>query len=131
MSSYVDQNLMSGEIVLYRANVSLWALAPLIALGILLLPVVGIGLIALIRAWIIYRSTEFAVTDKRLIAKTGMISRSEGVKPGTSAFVESTRKRSTPLSPSAAKALRSVMRPSKGSWSILKSPVCRTLPAEV
>ena len=75
MSSYVDQNLMSGETVLYRANVSLWALAPLIALGILLLPALGIGLIALVRAWIIYRSTEFAVTDKRLIAKTGVISR--------------------------------------------------------
>ena len=51
---------------------------------------------------------------------------SEVVKPGTSALVESVRKRSTPSSPSRAKARRSVIRPSSGSWSILKSPVWST-----
>ena len=39
--------------------------------------------------------------------------------------------RSTPSSPSRAKARRSVRRPSSGSWSILKSPVCSTVPAGV
>ena len=39
--------------------------------------------------------------------------------------------RSTPSSPNRAKARRSVIRPSSGSWSILKSPVCSTVPAEV
>ena len=34
-------------------------------------------------------------------------------------------------SPSRAKARRSVSRPSSGSWSILKSPVCRIVPAGV
>jgi hypothetical protein len=53
------------------------------------------------------------------------------VKPGTSALVESVRKRSTPSSPSRAKARRSVIRPSRGSWSILKSPVCSRVPAAV
>ncbi len=62
---------------------------------------------------------------------TGVIDFSEGVKPGVSALVESVRKRSTPSSPSRAKARRSVMRPSSGSWSILKSPVCSTRPASV
>ena len=62
---------------------------------------------------------------------TGPISPSEVVKPGTSALVESTMNRSTPSSPSRAKARRSVMRPSSGSWSILKSPVCSTMPAGV
>jgi uncharacterized membrane protein YdbT with pleckstrin-like domain len=76
MASYVDQNLMSGETVLYRAHVSLWALSPLIALGLLLLPAVGLGLIPLVWAYVIYSTTEFAVTDKRLIAKKGLISRS-------------------------------------------------------
>ena len=56
---------------------------------------------------------------------------SEVVKPGTSAFVESVRKRSTPSSPSLANARRSVIRPSSGSWSILKSPVWSTNPAPV
>ncbi len=53
------------------------------------------------------------------------------VKPGTSALVESVRNRSTPSSPSRAKARRSVIRASSGSWSILKSPVCSTRPAPV
>ena len=57
--------------------------------------------------------------------------RSAVVKPGTSALVESVMNRSTPSSPSRAKARRSVIRPSSGSWSILKSPVCRTRPAPV
>jgi hypothetical protein len=56
------------------------------------------------------------------------MSRSGAVKPGTSALVESVRKRSTPSSPSRAKARRSVSRPSSGSWSILKSPVCSRSP---
>ena len=56
----------------------------------------------------------------------GSISRSVRTKPGTSALVESVRKRSTPSSPSRANARRSVIRPSRGSWSILKSPVCST-----
>ena len=70
-----------------------------------------------------------AVAKTRSIA--GAMSRSGVVKPGTSALVESTRNRSTPSSPSRAKARRSVMRPSSGIWSILKSPVCRTSPAGV
>ena len=59
-------------------------------------------------------------------SSVGSMSRSVRTKPGTSALVESTRKRSTPSSPSRANARRSVIRPSSGSWSILKSPVCRT-----
>ena len=64
-------------------------------------------------------------------SRTGEISFSDVVNPGTSAFVESVRNRSTPSSPSRAKERRSVIRPSSGSWSILKSPVCRTIPAPV
>ncbi len=62
----------------------------------------------------------------KTLSRTGPMVCSEVVKPGTSAFVESVRKRSTPSSPSRAKARRSVIRPSSGSWSILKSPVCST-----
>ena len=36
-----------------------------------------------------------------------------------------------PSRPSRAKPPRSVSRPSSGSWSILKSPVCSTIPAGV
>lgn len=75
MASYVDSNLMSGETVLYRSHVSKWSLGWLIFFGILLLPAFGLGLIFLGWALIAYKTTEFAVTDKRLIAKTGLVSR--------------------------------------------------------
>ena len=59
------------------------------------------------------------------------MSASAGTNPGTSALVESTIARSIPSSARRASPRRSVIRPSRGSWSILKSPVCRTVPAEV
>ena len=74
MASYVDSTLLQGEKVLYRAHISLWSLAHLILLGVLLLIVI-VGIVFLVWAWIRYRTTEFAVTDKRVIAKTGFISR--------------------------------------------------------
>jgi uncharacterized membrane protein YdbT with pleckstrin-like domain len=74
MASYVDSNLMAGEKVLYRAHTSKWSLLPLVLLGILLLALV-VGLFVLAWAWIRYRTTEFAVTDRRVIAKSGLISR--------------------------------------------------------
>ena len=75
MASYVDSTLLQGETVMYRARISLWSVGHLIFFGVLLL-VVGIGLIFLIWALIRYKTTEFAVTDRRIIAKTGLISRS-------------------------------------------------------
>ena len=75
MASYVDSTLLAGETVLYRARISLWSLTHLIFFGVLLL-VVGVGLVLLAWAWIRHATTEFAVTDKRIIAKTGLISRS-------------------------------------------------------
>jgi uncharacterized membrane protein YdbT with pleckstrin-like domain len=75
MASYVDSTLLQGETVKYRAKISLWSIAHLIFFGLLLL-VVGVGLVFLIWAWIRYKTTEFAVTDRRIIAKTGLISRS-------------------------------------------------------
>jgi uncharacterized membrane protein YdbT with pleckstrin-like domain len=75
MASYVDSTLLQGETVMYRARISLWSISHLIFFGVLLLPV-AIGLVFLIWAYIRYRTTEFAVTDRRIIAKTGLISRS-------------------------------------------------------
>jgi len=75
MASYVDTVLISGETVLHRGRVSLWPLAPKILLGILLLPLLGAGLIFLVWAFVIYKTTEIAITNKRIIAKFGFISR--------------------------------------------------------
>ena len=75
MASYVDTVLISGETVLHRGRVSLWPLAPKVALGIILLPLLGLGLIFLVWAFVIYKTTEIAITSKRVIAKFGFISR--------------------------------------------------------
>lgn len=75
MASYVDTTLIKDERVLHRGQLSLWSLAGHIAGGIILLPVFGLGLILLTIAWIRYHSTELAVTNKRLITKTGFIRR--------------------------------------------------------
>src|SRR6478735_8992670 len=77
--------------------------------------------------WEAKQATMIRCCDSRKTwSMTGVIFFSAGVKPGVSALVESVRKRSTPSSPSRANARRSVIRPSSGSWSILKSPVWRT-----
>src|SRR5258706_11340533 len=76
MASYVDSVLISGETVLHRGHVSLWPHAGKILLGIVLLPLFGIGLIFLGWVYVIYRTTEIAITNKRIIAKFGFVSRS-------------------------------------------------------
>jgi uncharacterized membrane protein YdbT with pleckstrin-like domain len=76
VASYVDSVLISGETVMHRGHVSLWPHAWKILFGIVLLPVFGLGLIVLGWVWILYRTTEIAITNKRIIAKFGFISRS-------------------------------------------------------
>ena len=75
MSSYVDDVLIKDETVQYRAKLSLWSFFWLIFLGLLLLPAFGLGLLLWIAAWVIYISTELAITNKRIIAKSGLIER--------------------------------------------------------
>jgi uncharacterized membrane protein YdbT with pleckstrin-like domain len=72
--SYVDTVLAGGEQVVYRGRVSGWSLFWWWFIGLLLLAV-GVGLVIWIIAWIKLRSTELAVTNKRVIAKFGFISR--------------------------------------------------------
>ena len=75
MASYVESNLIVGEEIKYLAKVSKWSLLPKILLGIILLPFWGIGLIFLASAAITYYTTELAITNKRVIAKFGLIRR--------------------------------------------------------
>ena len=72
--SYIDQSLIEGETVIHRGRVSWWSEFWLLLLGILTLVIV-VGLILLIWAWIRVRSTEIAITNKRIIAKFGFIKR--------------------------------------------------------
>ena len=74
MASYIDQVLIPGERLVYRARISVITLLPLILLGLVTLLLV-VGLIFLIMAWIKYATTELAITNKRVIAKSGLIQR--------------------------------------------------------
>lgn len=93
---YIEQNLMPAERVIYRASLH-WATfvgpALVTGIGIILLPLTslggedtagaacfGWGLLLLgiasgLSAATMYFTTEFAVTDKRVIAKTGLLRR--------------------------------------------------------
>ena len=69
-----DQSLVQGETIVHRAHVSWWSQFGLVLLGVILL-VVGVGLIFLGWAWINVHSTEIAITNRRIIAKFGFVSR--------------------------------------------------------
>lgn len=75
MSSYVKSVLGPSEKVEYEAKVSIWSLMPLFIIGLLLLPLYGLGLLFWIAAFLRYISTELAITDKKIIAKFGFIKR--------------------------------------------------------
>lgn len=75
MASYIEGALIKDEKIIYTGHISLWSLAPLIVLGFLLLAVWGIGLVFWLVAFIRYKTTELAFTNKRVIAKFGFISR--------------------------------------------------------
>ena len=76
MASYVEGALTKGEQVIYRGKVSIWSLSPLIIIGLILLAAWGLGLLFLIVAAVRYFTTELAITNKRVIAKFGLVSRS-------------------------------------------------------
>ena len=74
MASYVEAALIPGEKILYQGRVSWWSVWHLLLGGVLLLVFV-VGLVFLIWAWIRVKSTELAITNKRVIAKFGFITR--------------------------------------------------------
>lgn len=75
MASYIEGALIKDERVIYTGHISLWSLAPLIILGVLFLFAWGLGLIFWVVAYIRYKTTELAFSNKRVIAKFGFISR--------------------------------------------------------
>lgn len=74
--SYIDSNLIGNEEVLYRGKVTLLALIPWIIWGLILAPfTVGFGLLLIPLGYLVLRSSEAGITNKRLIAKAGLIKR--------------------------------------------------------
>jgi len=74
VGSYVQESLVQNEHVLYRGALSKWPYFFRIVLGILLSPIV-IGIFILLGLAIKLRSTELAVTNRRVIAKFGFFRR--------------------------------------------------------
>lgn len=87
MGNYVEHNLIAGEQIVYQTKVhpivfvtpSLFVIGGIV-FGILGMPPAGavflaIGVVMFIAAWIRQWSSEFAVTNKRVIIKVGFISR--------------------------------------------------------
>ncbi len=71
---YVEKSLAAGETVLARARLHwiIWvrAWAALLVLGILV-----VGVVFFIRDWIHMATTDVAITNRRLILKTGLVAR--------------------------------------------------------
>ncbi len=74
MGHFVEQNLLPGEIIKYEAKVSIWGQFPWIVIGVLTLPWL-VGLLPLLIAYLNYSTTELVITDKKIMAKYGFISR--------------------------------------------------------
>lgn len=74
MGKYIQDALIKDEKVIYTGTVSILAFLPHIIIGLLLIKF-GIGIILWIYAAIVYFTTELAFTNKRVIAKFGLISR--------------------------------------------------------
>jgi uncharacterized membrane protein YdbT with pleckstrin-like domain len=75
MGSYVNRNLAADETVLYEAKVSWASQIFLMVLGFLTILMFGIGLLFWLAAAINVLTTELVITNKRVIAKFGLISR--------------------------------------------------------
>jgi uncharacterized membrane protein YdbT with pleckstrin-like domain len=73
--SYIDDSLIEGERVLHKARMSWWSQFWLIVLGLATVVIV-VGFFLLAAAWVRMKSTEIAITNKRVIAKVGFIRRS-------------------------------------------------------
>jgi len=87
MGTYVQNNLIAGEQIVYQTKVhpivfvspALFVIGGIV-FGILGMPPAGavflaIGVVMFIIAWVRQWSSEFAVTNKRVIIKVGFISR--------------------------------------------------------
>ena len=87
--SFIDENLVPGEQVAHRAKLH-WMVFALpvgfLALGVLLLGIfeghrwvgavfLGLGGVLAVRPYLFYQFSEFGVTDRRVLAKLGLVSR--------------------------------------------------------
>lgn len=71
---YIDESLAPGEVILQRGQwpkifwIGAWA-------ALLLLGIIIVGIFIFFRSWITMSTTDFAVTNRRVILKTGWLNR--------------------------------------------------------
>jgi len=73
--SYIEESLSSGEIVAHRFPLHWMAKLWLVLWIVLAIPSFGITLLLALYEWLRLRNIEMGVTNKRVIYKTGIISR--------------------------------------------------------
>ena len=73
--AYLDESLAPGETIVARFDLHWTAKWRLIVYLLLAIPTLGIALIAAIYEWLRLRSIEMGVTNRRVVRKTGIVSR--------------------------------------------------------
>jgi hypothetical protein len=73
--SYLDESLAPGENIVARFDLHWTAKWRLIVFLLLAIPTLGIALLAALYEWIRLRSIEQGVTNRRVVRKTGIVSR--------------------------------------------------------
>ena len=73
--AYLDESLAAGETIVARFNLHWTAKWRLIVFLLLAIPTLGIALLPAIYEWIRLRSIEQGVTNRRVVRKTGIVSR--------------------------------------------------------
>ncbi|MEO7758053.1 MAG: PH domain-containing protein [Dokdonella sp.] len=72
---YLDESLAAGETIVARFDLHWTAKWRLIVFLLLAIPTLGIALLAALYEWIRLRSIEQGVTNRRVVRKTGIVSR--------------------------------------------------------
>ena len=73
--AYLDESLAPGESIVGRFALHWTAKWRLIVYLVLAIPTLGIALLAALYEWIRLRSIEMGVTNRRVVRKTGIVSR--------------------------------------------------------
>ncbi|MEO5626739.1 MAG: PH domain-containing protein [Dokdonella sp.] len=73
--AYLDESLAAGESIVARFDLHWTAKWRLIVFLLLAIPTLGIALLAALYEWIRLRSIEQGVTNRRVVRKTGIVSR--------------------------------------------------------
>lgn len=73
--AYLDESLAPGERIIARFDLHWTAKWRLIVYLLLAIPTLGIALLAALYEWLRLRSIELGVTNRRVVRKTGIVSR--------------------------------------------------------